>query len=105
MASQNVAASLGSPRRRERPYWMDGSRASAHQFRAIRGCISVLARALHAALATSVMLAGVTACKEPASRADTSPPTQPGAITVSNLTATSAQLSWARSTDDVGVVG
>lgn len=36
---------------------------------------------------------------------DTAPPTQPGAPIASNVTATTAQLSWAASTDNVGVVG
>ena len=37
--------------------------------------------------------------------ADTSPPTQPGTITVSSVTAATAALSWGRSTDDVGIEG
>jgi fibronectin type 3 domain-containing protein len=40
-----------------------------------------------------------------ASAADTSAPSQPGAITVSGVTATSASLAWGRSTDDVGIEG
>jgi hypothetical protein len=39
------------------------------------------------------------------SAADSTPPTQPGPITVSNLTATSASLAWGKSSDDIGVVG
>jgi chitodextrinase len=59
-------------------------------------------RALHAVAAICVILAGVlgTACA-----ANTSSPTQPGPITVSNLTTTSAALGWSRSRDNVGVVG
>jgi Purple acid Phosphatase, N-terminal domain/Iron/zinc purple acid phosphatase-like protein C/Fibronectin type III domain len=41
----------------------------------------------------------------PASAADTTPPTEPGAITVSALTATSATLTWTKSTDNVSVEG
>ena len=48
---------------------------------------------------------GLVATTGTASAADTTPPTQPGAITVSSLTATPATLSWAKSTDDVDVVG
>jgi hypothetical protein len=36
---------------------------------------------------------------------DGSPPTQPGAITVSNITSSSAQLTWASSNDNVTVMG
>ncbi|HYN95738.1 MAG TPA: cellulase family glycosylhydrolase, partial [Pilimelia sp.] len=36
---------------------------------------------------------------------DTTPPSQPGAPTASNVTATGATLSWAASTDNVGVTG
>jgi chitodextrinase/O-glycosyl hydrolase len=35
---------------------------------------------------------------------DTSPPTQPSNMTLSNVTATSTAISWTASTDDVGVV-
>jgi fibronectin type 3 domain-containing protein len=65
----------------------------------------LLRRAVHAAVAMSVVVTGLIAAAGTASAADASPPTQPGVITVSNLTATSATLSWAKSTDDVGVVG
>ena len=41
----------------------------------------------------------------PASAADTTPPTQPGTIAVSSLTATSAKLTFAKSTDNVSVEG
>ena len=41
----------------------------------------------------------------PASAADTTPPTQPGTITVSALTATSAKLTFAKSTDNLWVEG
>ena len=40
-----------------------------------------------------------------ASAADTSPPTEPGIITVSAITASSASLSWGQSADDVGIEG
>jgi fibronectin type 3 domain-containing protein len=65
----------------------------------------LLRRAANAVLAMFMVAAGLIATTGTASAADTSPPTQPGAITVSSLTATSATLSWAKSTDDVGVVG
>ena len=65
----------------------------------------VLRRAVHAAVAMCVVVTGLVATTGTASAADTTPPTQPGAITVSSLTATSATLSWAKSTDDVDVVG
>jgi hypothetical protein len=41
----------------------------------------------------------------PALAADTSPPTQPGAITPSAITTTSATLTWGKSTDNVGIEG
>jgi chitodextrinase len=65
----------------------------------------VLQRALHAVVAICVILTGLIVTTQTASAADTSPPTQPGTITVSNVTATSAALGWAKSTDNVGVVG
>src|SRR5215211_2970119 len=65
----------------------------------------LLRRTVHVAVAMSVVVTGLIAAAGTASAADTSPPTQPGAITVSNLTATSATLTWAKSTDDVEVVG
>ena len=40
-----------------------------------------------------------------ASAADTSAPSQPGTITVSGLTGSSAALTWARSTDNIGIEG
>jgi chitodextrinase len=36
---------------------------------------------------------------------DTTPPTKPGSLTVSNLISTSLTLNWTASTDNVGVVG
>src|SRR5215210_1888126 len=36
---------------------------------------------------------------------DATPPTQPGAITVSNITSSSAQLTWAKSNDNIKVLG
>jgi hypothetical protein len=59
-------------------------------------------RALHLGVVICVILAGLlgTACA-----ADTSSPTQPGTITVSSLTTTSAALGWAKSTDNVRVIG
>jgi hypothetical protein len=42
---------------------------------------------------------------ENAAAADTSPPTQPGTITVTGVTSTAASLKWARSGDDVGIEG
>ena len=64
--------------------------------------MGITQRVLHGGVAASVILTILiaTAC---ASRA--SSPTQPGRITVSHLTATSATLGWTKSKDDVGVVG
>ena len=59
-----------------------------------RGVVAVLAAA-----STAGLWAG------PASAADTTPPTQPGTITVSALTATSAKLTFAKSTDNLWVEG
>jgi hypothetical protein len=42
---------------------------------------------------------------ESAVAADTTPPSQPGAVTVAGVTASSADLSWGNSTDDVRVAG
>jgi Purple acid Phosphatase, N-terminal domain/Iron/zinc purple acid phosphatase-like protein C len=57
--------------------------------------------------ALAAALAGLSLAASPsgALAADTSPPTQPGAITASSVTATAAKLSWGRSTDDVGIEG
>ena len=65
----------------------------------------MLQRASHAVVAICVILTGLIVTTQTASAADTSPPTQPGTITVSNVTATSAALGWAKSSDNVGVVG
>jgi chitodextrinase len=64
--------------------------------------MGITQRALRVLVGICVILTGLigSACA-----ADSLSPTQPGPITVSNLTTTSAVLSWARSTDDVGVVG
>ena len=58
-------------------------------------------RATSAAAAVGLALAAAPE----ALAADTTPPTQPGAITVTNVTPTSARLAWGRSTDDVGIEG
>jgi Iron/zinc purple acid phosphatase-like protein C/Calcineurin-like phosphoesterase len=57
-----------------------------------------------AALAAGAVGLGLAAAPVSA-LADTTPPTQPGAITVANVTPSSARLAWGRSTDDVGVEG
>jgi hypothetical protein len=54
-----------------------------------------------AAVCTLAMAVGAPT----ASAADTAAPSQPGTITVSSLTTTSAKLAWGRSTDDVGIEG
>ncbi|MDQ1477334.1 MAG: hypothetical protein QOE62_2563 [Actinomycetota bacterium] len=56
-------------------------------------------KAAKAALAV-LAVAGMAACT-----GDTTPPTEPGPITVSARTASSATLTFAQSTDDVGVEG
>ncbi len=75
-------------------------------------CISVHSRLVRLALATlAAMATSITATvlvAGPASAAsppDTSPPTEPGVITVSSLTSTSAYLTWATSKDNVGIEG
>ncbi|HEV7205053.1 MAG TPA: hypothetical protein VGN18_10600 [Jatrophihabitans sp.] len=73
----------------------------------------VLAAGVHRALPLSsriggvalLAVAGLVASANPAAAVDTSPPTEPGTITVSGLTSSSAALAWARSTDDVGIEG
>jgi hypothetical protein len=62
--------------------------------RAARGTVAALAVAAMTALGAG-----------PASAADTTPPTEPGPITVSALTSTSAKLSWTKSTDNLWVEG
>ena len=47
---------------------------------------------------------GVASATAQAAR-DANPPTMPGVITVTSLTSTSLKLSWAQSTDDVGIEG
>jgi chitodextrinase len=56
-------------------------------------------------LAFLTMLALALAGPPAASAADTVAPTEPGAVTVTSVTATSAKLSWGRSTDNVGIEG
>jgi Iron/zinc purple acid phosphatase-like protein C/Purple acid Phosphatase, N-terminal domain len=63
-------------------------------------------RSRAAGMLAVLIVAGVTVMLPgTASAADTSPPTEPGVITVSAVTATSATLTWAKSTDDVRVEG
>lgn len=69
-----------------------------HPFRAIRSTVPALAAC---ALAATLVAAGAT----PASAAaDTERPTTPGPITVVAVDTTSVELTWAASTDNVGVV-
>ena len=65
----------------------------------------MLLRTLRLGSAGPLAMAVALAVTPAASAADSTPPTQPGAITVSNVTATSASLAWGKSTDDVGIVG
>jgi chitodextrinase len=67
-----------------------------------RGIGSVLWVPFAVASVAAVLLAGAVAAP---SAADTSAPTQPGAITVSGVTSSSANLAWGASTDDVKVEG
>ena len=53
---------------------------------------------------SALLLAGLVVAG-PASAADTQPPTEPGTITVSAVTASTAQLKWGGSTDDTGIEG
>jgi hypothetical protein len=53
--------------------------------------------------AESVRSASVVAATQ--APRDTQAPTQPGSITVSNVASSSAKLSWARSSDNVDIVG
>jgi hypothetical protein len=62
-------------------------------------------RRLSAFTATALSALGLAVTAPAALAADTSPPTAPGPITVSSLTATSAKLAWTRSTDNVGIEG
>ncbi|MFL6138985.1 MAG: fibronectin type III domain-containing protein [Frankiaceae bacterium] len=64
--------------------------------------IVAAAAAIPAALLAAV---GPFAAADVAVAADTSPPTQPGTITVSGLTSSSASLKWGGSTDNVKVEG
>ncbi|MGZ4609868.1 MAG: fibronectin type III domain-containing protein [Actinomycetes bacterium] len=64
----------------------------------VRGVVHV---AIGALTLTCVVVLSPTA----ALAADTSPPTRPGAVTVSKLTATGASLTWPSSSDDTGIEG
>ena len=54
---------------------------------------------------TMVVLAGAGMVHQPDAFASGTPPTEPGTITVSAVTSTSATLTWARSTDPLGIEG
>ncbi|RAO51409.1 Chitinase [Micromonospora saelicesensis] len=69
-----------------------------HPFRRIRSTVSALAAC---ALAVTVVAAGATPAY---AAADTERPTAPGPITVVAIDTTSVELTWAASTDNVGVV-
>ena len=60
-------------------------------------------RARTAALVAGALIAAVFALPTPA--AATTPPTTPGTLAVTNVTATSATLTWGASTDPLGIVG
>jgi chitodextrinase len=82
---------------------MGSVRASAH-----RGWTRAAGRALRLPIGVTlavVILLAYTAAVPSSASADTSVPTQPGAITVSGVTSNSASLSWGASTDDVKVEG
>src|SRR6202795_642606 len=73
---------------------MRGSAGRVLAGRAGRGTVAVLA------------VVGITGLwAGPASAADTTPPSEPGIITVSAVTATSAKLAWTKSTDNLWVEG
>jgi len=65
------------------------------------------ARRILAAIAATTLctLALTVSAAATALAADTVPPTQPGAVTVSSVTPTSAKLAWGGSSDDVGIEG
>lgn len=86
-----LANPRGSPRASAQPGW---ARAAG---RTLRLPIGVT-------LDVVILLAYAVAVPSSAS-ADTSAPTQPGAITVSGVTSNSASLSWGASEDDVKVEG
>jgi hypothetical protein len=67
--------------------------------------IDVLPYGLRVRVAATAAIVSLAVAAPPAIAADASPPTQPGAITVSGVSATSASLSWGRSSDDVGIEG
>jgi chitodextrinase len=71
---------------------------SNHPRGGARSCSRLLAVFL---MAVPLLALGAT----PAHAADTTPPSQPGAITVSSVTATTASLKWAYSSDNDGVEG
>jgi hypothetical protein len=60
-------------------------------------------RARTAALVAGALIAAVFALPTPAAAA--TPPTTPGTLVVTNVTATSATLTWGASTDPLGIVG
>jgi chitodextrinase len=62
----------------------------------------MLVRRLALPIAVAAAVLGLTAA--PAHAADTTPPTAPGAIQIAEITETTVRLTWAPSTDDVGVV-
>lgn len=62
-------------------------------------------RARRGLLTGLLLLAWVGVTGSTAWAADTSAPTEPGPITVSSVTSSSAYLQWGRSTDDVGIEG
>lgn len=65
----------------------------------------MLRRRASVVFAAMVITSGVAAVHSTAVAVDTSPPTQPGTITVSSVTSSSAFLSWGPSSDDVKVEG
>jgi len=79
------------------------ARACAHR-RWARAVGRALRLPVGVTLAVVILLAYTAAVPSSAS-ADTSAPTQPGAITVSGVTSNSASLSWGASTDEVKVEG
>jgi chitodextrinase len=86
---------------------MDGARAT--RFRHIALLIRVAARRVLPVLAAAVVVAAVAvlgvALPARADVPDTERPSQPGALVATDVTTTSLTLTWAASTDNVGVTG
>ena len=66
---------------------------------------AVLGSTPYVAVVALLVGCAVILAPTPALAADTSPPSQPGAISVSNVKASSASLAWGSSTDNIRIEG